>query len=152
MMRAGRRMLRGAVPWGVAGSLLLALTPPSTSVEMKGEIQVRVVGLRSDDGELRWGLYNRKETFATKDGPIAKGARPIRNGQCAFAIADVPYGTYAIIVGHDVNRDGKISQNPFSSELKGMTNHSGKILSFPDFDQAKFRLDRAHLAVEIRVY
>jgi hypothetical protein len=33
-----------------------------------------------------------------------------------------------------------------------MTNHPGKILSFPDFDQAKFRLDRAHLAVEIRVY
>ena len=115
-------------------------------------IRVKVVGLKSDDGELRWALYNKKETFATKDGPIVKGRGRIQNGQTEFVIPDVPYGTYAIIVGHDVNGDGKISENPFSSELKGITNYSGKILSFPDFDKAKFRLDRTQLAVEIRVY
>jgi uncharacterized protein (DUF2141 family) len=67
-------------------------------------------------------------------------------------IPNVPYGTYAVIVGHDVNRDGKVSRNPFSAELKGITNYSGKILSFPDFDKAKFRLDQPRLTVEIRVY
>jgi uncharacterized protein (DUF2141 family) len=67
-------------------------------------------------------------------------------------IPNVPYGAYAIIVGHDVNRDGTIDQNPFSSELKGISNYSGKILWFPSFDKAKFRLDQTSLTVEIRVY
>jgi uncharacterized protein (DUF2141 family) len=154
-MTSGAWFRRGAIPWGIGASILLLLalaSSPALPAQPKGAIRVKVVGLKSDDGELRWALYNKKETFATKDGPIVKGRGPIQNGQSEFVIPDVPYGTYAIIVGHDVNRDGKISENPFSSELKGITNYSGKILSFPDFDKAKFRLDRAQLAVEIHVY
>ena len=33
---------------------------------------MKVVGLKSDQ-QLR-GLYDKKDTFATKDGPIVKGA------------------------------------------------------------------------------
>jgi uncharacterized protein (DUF2141 family) len=132
--------------------LLLALAPAPTRAEPTGEIRVKVVGLASDEGAVRFGLYNKKETFATSDGPIVKGARPIKNRTCEFVIPNVPYGTYAVIVGHDVNGDGKVSRNPFSAELKGITNYSAKVLSFPDFDKAKFRLDQPRMTVEIRVY
>lgn len=132
--------------------LLLALVSVSSPAEPKGEIRVKVVGLQSDEGELRFGLYNKKETFATGDGPIVKGARPIRHRQCEFAIPDLPYGAYALIVGHDVNHDGRVSRNPFSAELKGISNYTGKILSFPDFDKARFQLDAAQVTVEIRVH
>jgi uncharacterized protein (DUF2141 family) len=131
---------------------LLALGPTPSPAESKGEIRVKVVGLLSDAGELRFGLYNRKETFATSDGPIVKGARPIRNRESEFVIPDLPYGTYALIVGHDVNRDGKVSRNPFSAELKGISNYTAKILSFPDFDRARFQLDAPRVTVEIRVH
>lgn len=153
MTRGTRRWVRGVVGRGLGVGALLGLLLPSPALaEPKGEIRVKVVGLRSDEGELRFGLYANKKTFATKDGPITKGARPIRNGRCDFVIPAMPYGTYAIIVGHDVNRDGKIDENPFSSELKGISNYSGKVLWFPDFDKAKFRLEEAHVTVEIRVY
>ena len=152
MAARARRVRRDAVACAIGLSVLLGLALSSSLAATNGTIRVTVTGLRSDEGQVRWGLYNKKETFATKDGPIRKGASPIKSGQSEFVIPDVPYGTYAIIVGHDVNRDGKISENPFSAELKGMTNHSGKILSFPNFDKAKFPLDRPQLAVEIRVY
>ena len=132
--------------------LLLALLPSPSPAESKAEIRVKVVGFQSDEGELRFGLYNRKEGFATKDAVVVKGAHPVKNRQCEFVIRDVPYGTYAIIVGHDVNRDGKINESPFSAELKGISNYSGKILWFPDFDKARFRVDRPEVAIEIRVY
>jgi uncharacterized protein (DUF2141 family) len=145
--------VRAVVGRGLRVGALLALLLPSASLaESKGEIRVKVLGLRSDQGELRFALYARKETFATKDGPVVKGARPIKNGRCEFVIPAVPYGTYAIIVGHDVNRDGKIDENPFSPELKGISNYSGKILWFPSFDKAKFQLAEAQITVEIRVY
>jgi uncharacterized protein (DUF2141 family) len=136
----------------VLSLLLLALIPWPSPAAMTGEIRVKVVGLQSDQGEVRFGLYNKKEGFATKDAVVAKGARSIKDGQCEFVIKDVPYGTYALIVGHDVNKDGKINESPFSAELKGISNYTGKILWFPDFDKARFRLDRDQVTVEIRVY
>jgi len=135
-----------------AAILLLCLLGAPARAEERGEIRVKVVGLKSDAGELRFALYDKKATFATKDGPIVRGARPIRNGQCEFVIPAVPYGFYAVIVGHDVNHDGKIDESPFSSELKGISNYTSKILWFPDFDKARFRVDRASVTVEIRVY
>lgn len=151
----GRRSQRGGglVDWRFGASALLALLLASSALaEERGEIRVKVAGLKSDQGVVRFGLYDKKETFATKDGPIVKGARPIRNGLCEFVIPNVPHGTYAIIVGHDVNQDGTIDQNPFSSELKGISNYSAKILWFPSFDKARFRLDQPSVIVEIRVY
>jgi uncharacterized protein (DUF2141 family) len=136
----------------VPSLLLLALIPWPSPAATTGEIRVKVVGLQSDQGEVRFGLYNRKEGFATKAAVVVKGVHPIKNRQCEFVIKDVPHGTYALIVGHDVNKDGKINENPFSDELKGISNYSGKILWFPDFDKARFRLDREQVAVEIRVY
>jgi uncharacterized protein (DUF2141 family) len=134
------------------GVLLLAALAAPVRAQSRAEIRVKVVGLQSDQGELRWALYDKKATFATKDGPIVKGARPVKNGQAEFVIPDVPYGTYALIVGHDVNRDGKIDENPFSAELKGISNYTSKILLFPNFDRAKFPVNQASVPVEIHVY
>jgi uncharacterized protein (DUF2141 family) len=111
--RTGRRILSLAGR-GVGVVALCGLLVVSAAGQERGEIRVKVVGLRSDKGVLRFGLYNRKETFATDDGTVASGARPIRNGTCEFVIPDLPYATYALIVAHDVNNDGKIDRSPFS--------------------------------------
>lgn len=151
----GRRRIGGTAARVIAGLfalLLVAALASVTHAQSKGELRVKVTGLQSDQGELRWALYNKKDGFATKEGPIVKGVRPIKNGQCEFAIPDLPYGAYALIVGHDVNRDGKIDENPFSAELKGISNYTSKILWFPSFDKAKFPVNQASVALEIRVY
>ena len=103
-----RRSLRALAP---SVFLFLALCPWPSPAGTTGDIRVKVVGLQSDRGEVRFGLYNRKEGFATKEAVVAKGAHPIKNGQCEFVIKAVPHGMYAVIVGHDVNKDGKIDQN-----------------------------------------
>ena len=139
--------------WSLALSVcLLALIASPSPADTTGEIRVKVLGFQSDQGELRYGLYNKKEGFATKDGVVVKGKHPIKDGRCEFVIKDVPHGTYALIVGHDVNKDGKISENPFSAELKGISNYTGKILWFPDFDKAKFKLAAPKMTLEIHVY
>ena len=151
-MGAERRPRARAVRAALALGLLLALLPPVAAAESTAELRVKVVGLESDRGMVRLALYDKKETFATTDGPIAKGARAVKDRQCEFVIPNVPYGTYAVIVGHDVNGDGKVSRNPFSEELKGISNYTSKVLSFPDFDKAKFRVDQPKVSIEIRVH
>jgi uncharacterized protein (DUF2141 family) len=153
MIGSGWRHSSGVVVRGLVAGLLLGLLGGAPAVaQQRGEIRVKVVGLQSDQGALRWALYNKKEGFATEDGPIAKGVRPIKGGASEFVIPDLPYGSYAVLVGHDVNGDGKIDRSPFSPELKGISNYNAKIRWFPDFDKARFRLDQASLAVTIHVY
>jgi uncharacterized protein (DUF2141 family) len=153
MSRQPRQPRPGRTRWALVPSLLLLTLIASPSpAATTGEIRVKVLGLQSDQGEVRFGLYNRKEGFATKEAVVVKGVHSIKNGRCEFVIKDVPHGSYALIVGHDVNKDGKINENPFSAELKGISNYTRKILWFPDFDKARFRLDREQVTVEIRVY
>jgi uncharacterized protein (DUF2141 family) len=153
MARQGWRWAPGIVGRMVGVVVLGGLLAASAALaQNRGEIHVKVVGLRSDQGALRFGLYDKKAGFATAEGVLVGGVRPIRNGQCEFVIPDLPYGTYALIVGHDVNGDGKIDRNPYSAELKGISNYTGKILWFPNFDKAQFRLDRPSVSMEIRVY
>jgi uncharacterized protein (DUF2141 family) len=147
------RQLSRSVGWAIGVGVLCGLLSGwAAFAQDRGEIRVKVVGLRSDQGVLRFGLFDKKETFATEDGAIVGGAHPIKNGRCEFIIPDLPYDVYALIVGHDVNGDGKIDRNPFSPELKGISNYSGKIFWFPNFDKARFQLDRPSVTVEIRVY
>ena len=78
----GRRRIRGTATRALAAPLalvLLAALAAPVLAQSRAEIRVRIVGLQSDRGELRWALYDKKATFATKDGPILKGARPIKN-------------------------------------------------------------------------
>ena len=91
-----RRRMGGTGPRVLVSLLALLVLGPFASLaaaQSQAEIRVKVVGLQSDQGELRWALYNKKDTFATKDGPITKGARPIKNGQVEFVIPNVPFGT-----------------------------------------------------------
>ena len=118
-----------------------------------GEIIVRVVGLKSNKGEVRFGLYDNAKAFDQGAGhAIVKGTCPIKENQCEFTIPNVPYYTYAIMIGHDVNKDGKISKNPFSEELKGISNYTKKLWWFPDFNKAKFEHNKVQTVLEIRIY
>jgi uncharacterized protein (DUF2141 family) len=147
-----RRAWRAIVGAGLASVAFGLVGASATPATPHGEIRVRVTGLQSDAGQLRFGLFDRKETFATSGGAVVEGGRPIHNRQCEFVIPDLPYGTYALMVAHDVNGDGHIDRSPFSPELKGISNYTSKVRWFPDFDKAKFKLDRPSVVVNIRVY
>src|SRR5262249_32736587 len=128
MARRGWQRTMGIAGRAIGVGALCGLLAAAALAQDRGEIRVKVVGLQSGQGGLRFGLYNRKETFATDNGAIVGGVRPIKNGQCEFVIPDLPYGTYALIVAHDVNGDGKIDRSPFSPELKGISHYTGEAL------------------------
>ena len=117
-----------------------------------GRLQVKVVGLKHDGGQVHFALFQSKEGFGDSDTAVAKGRFPVIDKKCEIVISHLPFGEYAILLGHDVDGDGKISRNPFSRELKGASNYTSKMWYFPDFDKAKFVLEAEELTVEVRVY
>jgi uncharacterized protein (DUF2141 family) len=133
--------------------ILVSLSSPLTTVaaQQTGEIIVRVVGLASNKGEVRFGLYDTAESFQQRGGhAVRSGTCPIKEYQCECTIPAVPYGIYAIMVGHDENLNGKIDW--ISGERAGVSNYTGKLHWFPNFDKAKFEHTNEKTLVEIRVY
>lgn len=134
---------------------VLSAAQPQASLDAEpphgGSIEVVVDGLRSDRGELRFGLFANAASF-----PFGKtmrnGAARIENGRAHFTIDSLPYGDYALAVAHDVNGDGKIALSPWSDELKGISNHVEKVVTPPDWDDARFVLTQETLQVTLRVY
>jgi uncharacterized protein (DUF2141 family) len=131
--------------------ILVSLSSPLLTVaaQQTGEIIVRVVGLASNKGEVRFGLYDTAESFQQRVA-MRSGTCPIKEYQCEFTITEVPYGIYAIMVGHDENLNGKIDW--ISGERAGVSNYTGKLRWFPNFDKAKFDHTNEKTFIEIRVY
>jgi uncharacterized protein (DUF2141 family) len=119
-----------------------------------GGIVVRVVGLASDKGDVKFGLYDNVKAFRKGAGySISQGkCYPIKDRQCEFTIADVPYGVYAIMVYHDENQNGKFDWSLFSREKAGASNYTEKLWSHPDFDKAKFTHTKQKTSLEIHVF
>ncbi|WP_137390732.1 DUF2141 domain-containing protein [Rhodoligotrophos defluvii] len=164
MIRVLRKTFSGrSLAWGVlaimlAGAAVVPADAQSTSTgQTTGDaatLTITVKGMQSNDGALLWTLYNSQESFEAFDGSTAlkKGRCEIKNETCTIEVDSVPYGTYAILVAHDVNDDGEIDRNPLSDELKGVSNYTSKLWWKPNWDDAKFTVDQPNQSISITVY
>ncbi len=129
----------------------ILFTGSSGFAAYEGEIRVIVKGLKSDLGTVRYGLYDSKEIFAKRGLATRKDALPIINGECEFIIKNLPFGEYALVVGHDKNGNERIDSF-FPMEPVGISNYKKRIKWFPNFDKAKFTLDSESKTIEIKLF
>ena len=120
-----------------------------------GTLTILVTNLENNNGLINVALYNEanKSTFL-KDTKSASQRKiiEINNRKAVLMFSDVPFGTYAISVFHDENKNGKIDRTfiGFPSEATGI---SGNKFTFgpPNFDHAKFILDSKEKKILIKV-
>lgn len=141
---------RCAVPAVVAG-LIGAFG--AAAAESAGDLVVHVVGLPSNHGMVRYGVYDNEKAFDARSTQISlKGACPIAANRCEFTIPKVPFGQYAVMVYHDENSNEEYDWGLFDRELAGVSNYTARLWSSPDFHKSKFTHDRGRTVVEVRVY
>lgn len=129
----------------------LIIMVPGTASPQKGKIKVLITGFKSNKGRARYGLYDSKETFLKNNKTFRNGALIIKNKKCEFSIENVPYGIYALAIGHDENENGKIDKF-FPTEPNGISNFKQKLRWWPRFDKAKFALNSKLKFMEIRIF
>ena len=117
------------------------------------KLVVRVLGLKSSRGFVRFGLFNSKETFPKEKHIIRDGAYPIKDGQCSFEIEGLKPGEYAVAVGHDKNGNGKIDRFfGVPVEPVGVSGYFKRLWSVPKFKKAKFVVDKETTTIKISVF
>jgi uncharacterized protein (DUF2141 family) len=113
-------------------------------------ITVKIDNALNDNGSMLIGLHNVDTFMKGKGLDSIKSA--IVDGKVEVTFEDVAPGTYAVMVFHDENDNGKMDFDATGMPLEsyGMSNNP-MLYGPPSFDIAKFNLENEDLELEIRL-
>ena len=118
----------------------LAAAGPAPGAALGAELTVEVVGLRSDDGNVHFALYDNPATFPDDEGRLRGTNVPIAGRHAVAVFKGLTPGSYAVAVFHDENANGSFDQGFLGLLLEdyGFSNDAPAFLGPPSFEQAKF--------------
>ena len=140
--------------WRLSAPLVaIALALPSAAGA--AELVVRITGLSEPLGQVGCSLFAGSAGFP-KD---SSGARQLWQAADAKGVtcrySDVPEGTYAVSIGHDLNGNKRVDANfvGLPTEQWGVSNNARPNLRAPRFDEAMFKVaaDAKEVVIEIKV-
>ena len=109
-------------------------------------LTVVTTGLKNDNGEVQFSLYNKEGTIPDKTlSKYYKMKRVTITGTTAKAVfKDLPSGRYAVSVFHDENNNGKIDKGLFlPEEGVGLSRYKKfNLFNLPSFKNASFLLEQ----------
>jgi uncharacterized protein (DUF2141 family) len=121
-------------------------------------VQVKVTGIQGNQGVVRIAMFDTAQNFSEKSnsapGAFQKGIASIsNNSQAVYTFKNVPYGAYAIKLFHDEDNSGKLKKNFFGKPQEGFgfSNNPPIAHQAPSFEQAKFVVDQARVAITIEM-
>lgn len=102
-----------------------------------GVIEVEIVGVESNEGQMVIGLYSSDDQWLKK---IYKGTySAINDGKANATFKDIPEGEYAISVFHDEDNNGKLKTfMGIPRETVGCSNNAPARFGPPKWQDAKF--------------
>ena len=117
--------------------------------ESMGTLVVRVHGLESGDGNLRFALFDSEEDFPKS--PVRAEIVEIEDREGTWTVEHLPYGTYAVLVHHDIDASGTMERHWYGKpkEPTGVSNNAPAMFGMPTFENAKFRLDASTLTLTV---
>ena len=136
----------------LVGCLFLVFWPIS-NVLAQGQVLVRVLGIDTDQGVIRYGLFNSEKSFPDDDQAFLTGSQAVQSKGCEFLIPNLPAGDYAIAMAHDVNDNGEVDRFLLiPTEPVGVSGYSSRLWAPPDWSKAAFSVGDELLVVEVSVF
>ncbi len=138
---------------GVVLFLLTAFLAHGQSLQTN-IVNVDVVGLRNDKGQVFCALYSSRDGFPkNSEKAVARVSSAISGKQAVCEFSDIAPGTYAVSVFHDENSNGKLDTNFMGIPREGVGASNGAKGHFgpPKFDAAAFHLSGGHLDLKITI-
>ncbi len=145
------KMLRFRDLLAVQFCALLLCVSFVASASDTGTLTVQVQGLTSNDGNLRFALFDSKKNFLKQ--PIRAEVVEISDQQGTWIIEDLPFGEYAVSAHHDIDGNGKMELHWYGKpkEPTGVSNDAPARMGPPKYKKAKFQFDAPEMTLTIKV-
>jgi uncharacterized protein (DUF2141 family) len=115
-------------------------------------LQVSISGASSDTGSIRILVFSKPSGFPDQVKQAVRSiSLPPKSGKASFKLTDLPAGTYAIGVIHDLDNNGKLSTNAvgYPTEKFGFSKNPKVYFGPPTFEKAAFVLGKTAVSLEI---
>lgn len=124
----------------------------TASAGLAADLEVEVIGLSSNDGDVHIAVYDTPELFPDSDGMIIETHVPISENRAVMIFKDLKPGRYAIAVYHDANGNHDFDQGIFGLPLEdyGFSNDARVFFAPPSFDEAAFEVLEPQTKITIR--
>jgi uncharacterized protein (DUF2141 family) len=136
-------------------SLLLALLVTPCGASSAAEVVVRVSGLSEPLGQVGCSLFAGAAGFPMENTSARNLWLPADAKGVTCRFNDVPEGTYAVSIGHDLNGNKRVDTNfiGLPTEQWGVSNNARPTLRTPRFDEAAFKVagDAKDVVIDIKV-
>ena len=144
--------------WIAASLLAAALVPApdalSLATKPSAPIYVRLIGLRSDKGQIGCLLFNNARGFP-QEGKIAYQGRwcPIAKRESTCKFGPIPAGIYAIGCFHDEDNDRELDTGFLGVPVEGVvcSNHATGFMGPPSYEDARFKFTGKATEVRLRM-
>jgi uncharacterized protein (DUF2141 family) len=119
-------------------------------------IHVKILNIRNSAGGVACALFKSPEGFPTEFLRFSTHIMilKVRERQARCDFEDIPPGTYALVVIHDENMNGKLDSNWLGvpTEGYGFSNDAKGFIGSPSFDAASFPYDGRTLDLTISLH
>lgn len=114
---------------------------------------LEVTGLRSATGLLHYAVYDRADTFPTREGRAATGQPAVTGRTMSIRIPDLQPGVYAVAIFHDENANDEFDQGLFGIPLEdyAFSNNATGFFAPPSFEAASFTVTEPETRIRIRI-
>lgn len=114
-------------------------------------LEIVVIGLKSNDGDVHMALYNKPEDFPYQKGVFKEEKVLITNHQARLRFDGIEPGTYGVAVYHDKNGNHEFDQAVFGIPLEdyGFSNNAPVFFGPPSFEEAKISVTEPLTVIEI---
>jgi uncharacterized protein (DUF2141 family) len=155
----GQRQLPTGVRCAVLFAALVFANVPAIAFAESSScpgIHVTILNIRNSTGTIDCAIFDSPVGFPAKVLHSATQVMitKILKKEARFTFEDLPPGTYAVVVFHDENMDGKLDTNwlGIPKEGYGFSNDVKALLGAPTFPAASFQYDGGTLDMTISLH
>ncbi|MDJ0812451.1 MAG: DUF2141 domain-containing protein [Woeseiaceae bacterium] len=133
------------------GAAALLLLVGSMARADSGTLIVEVRDLEFNEGVVRFAMFDSEENFFKK--AVANANLEVSDNSVTWVVNDLPFGTYAVTVYHDVNDNGEMERAWYGKpkEPTGASTNPSLRFGPPTFEKSKFEFAASEMTLSISV-
>ena len=115
-----------------------------------GDLTVKLHGVRAQTGLIRAAVVDSQEAWNGKAAPVQADGVPAQADEASFTFKDLKPGSYAVMITHDENGNGKLDTNVVGMPLEGYGfSNNPQVMRKPTWDEARFEITATGAAIDI---
>lgn len=135
-------------------ALLLSVHSGGFAEDKYGSIKVKMSGFKNTKGRVSAALFNSPKGFPLAlSSAFKRGFAVVKGAGAEVTFKNVPYGTYAVVVFHDENANGRPDMTDEGDPKEGfsISNYNPEKTGSPVFSTCSFKLNSSSKMINLKL-